>query len=297
MMNLAPIGFLAYNRPNRTLRALEALAQNKLAKHSSLYIYVDGAKPLATSEDIQKIEQVKKVVRQKKWCKEVTIIEREENLGVNINATKVITELTDKFDKIIYIEDDLITSPDFLTFINKGLDLYQDEERVMHINGYVYPIKSLPNNFFIRSSYATGFGTWKRAWKFYSLYTREKISKKISTIDPDIFNKGKDGYFKPFNLLKDILVCDKPPHYDWDIRWYASIYLNDGLSFFPGQSLVRNIGYDGSGVHSGQLSPISEIILNQKIAKQVSIDNIPIQFSQDAFNKFIAFNKELKSLK
>jgi hypothetical protein len=36
----------------------------------------------------------------------------------------------------------------------------------------------------------------------------------------------------------------------WAIRWDASIFLADRLSLYPGASLVRNIGFDGSGRHS-----------------------------------------------
>ena len=36
----------------------------------------------------------------------------------------------------------------------------------------------------------------------------------------------------------------------WAIKWYASAVLNDMLTLYPRISLVKNIGNDGSGVHS-----------------------------------------------
>ena len=36
----------------------------------------------------------------------------------------------------------------------------------------------------------------------------------------------------------------------WDIFWYSFIFRNNGLCLTPKVSMTRNIGHDGSGVHS-----------------------------------------------
>ena len=38
-------------------------------------------------------------------------------------------------------------------------------------------------------------------------------------------------------------------HDAWDILWYWTIFGRNGLVYFPPQTLVMNIGLDGSGTH------------------------------------------------
>ena len=79
MRSLAPIVFFAYNRPEHTRLVLESLRNNRLADESKLFIYIDGPKPGASEETLAAIAEVKKVVREKNWCKEVNIVEATEN--------------------------------------------------------------------------------------------------------------------------------------------------------------------------------------------------------------------------
>jgi acetyltransferase-like isoleucine patch superfamily enzyme len=41
----------------------------------------------------------------------------------------------------------------------------------------------------------------------------------------------------------------------WGIRWYLSVFAQDGLVLWPPRSLVANIGFDGSGAHGDALAP------------------------------------------
>ena len=74
--------FFAYNRPDHTLRSLESLMQNAEAAESTLYIFCDAAKQQATPADLNSIAKVRAVVKSKKWCGKVEVIEREKNLGL-----------------------------------------------------------------------------------------------------------------------------------------------------------------------------------------------------------------------
>ncbi len=142
MRQLAPIAFFAYNRPDHTRQALESLCKNHLADQSSLFIFVDGPKAGATAETIAAIEAVRKVVAEKKWCKEVTIAASETNKGMFKANIEGITNIVNQFGKIIALEDDGILSPGFLTYMNDALDFYADNPRVMHISAFTRPDKN-----------------------------------------------------------------------------------------------------------------------------------------------------------
>ena len=163
----APVVLFVYNRPGHTIQTLEALSQNRNAYKSTLYIFSDGPKADANVEEHTRIEQVRQVIRLKQWCKEVIIRESDDNIGLADSIVNGVTEVVTKHNKVIVLEDDVITSTGFLEFMNDALDLYEEEEKVMHISGYMYPHeKDLPETFFFNVPYpGGGWATWYRAWK------------------------------------------------------------------------------------------------------------------------------------
>jgi GT2 family glycosyltransferase len=167
MKQLAPIILFVYNRPQHTLQTLNALQNNELSKDSVLYIFADGIKENASSETIQKINETRKIIKNKKWCKEVFIIEREQNFGLAKSVIMGVTEIINNYHKAIVLEDDLVTSPYFLKYMNEALDKYEHINSVACISGYIYPINNLPDLFFIKGADCWGWATWKRAWDLF----------------------------------------------------------------------------------------------------------------------------------
>ncbi len=169
-MNLAPIVLFVYNRPWHTEQALNALMQNELAGQSVLYIYADGPKENPGDEQLKNIEEVRKVIRWQQWCKEVIIIEADNNKGLAASIVDGVTEIVNKHEKVIVLEDDIVTSVGFLKYMNEALTLYKDDERVLEVSAFMFPIQSagLPDTFFYNANSCWGWGTWKRAWKYYN---------------------------------------------------------------------------------------------------------------------------------
>ena len=165
MTNLAPIIVFCYNRPEHLEQTLEALSCNELADQSTLYIYCDGPKEGASDEMRQKIAEVRQVARKRQWCKEVHVVKREENVGLMTNIVGAVTEIVNQYGRVITMEDDIITSKGYLRFMNEVLELYKDDEQVMHISGYMWPHKRrLPDTFFYEVPYpGGGWATWQRA--------------------------------------------------------------------------------------------------------------------------------------
>src|SRR5882762_4319469 len=170
---LAPIVFFAYNRPDHTRQVLESLSRNKLADESLLFIFIDGPKPTATEVDKAANEEVKKIVREKKWCKEVHITETKVNKGLIKAIVGGVTEIVNQFGKVIVMEDDLLLSPGFLKYMNDALTIYEDDPKVMHITAYSRPdidtseLKESTYFFYVTTTW--GWATWKRAWDKYKL--------------------------------------------------------------------------------------------------------------------------------
>lgn len=282
--SLAPIVLTVYKRPWHTEQTLKALHANDLADQSILYVYSDGPKHLALEEDLKLIEEVRQLVNSKQWCKEVHLVESSENIGLVSSFVKSITEVVNKHGKVIVLEDDQITSKGFLKYMNEALVLYKDDEKVMHVSGYMYPskFKSKETTFFINVQSCPGWGTWKKAWAHYNHDAKDhlkyfgqnkKLRKKF-----DI--EGHAYYFKQLELNAG------PVHYSWAVRWYASCLRAEGLSLFPARSLVKNIGLDGTGEHCDPTNMYDvETVDYLAIQKIPLIENKKIRKSVDLFYK------------
>src|SRR5476651_1758025 len=120
-MQLAPIVLFVYNRPWHVEQTLNALAANELAAESELYIYADGPKDNADAITLENIQKTREIIRKKKWCNEVYIIERSKNLGLQASIIEGVTTVVNNYGKVIVLEDDIITSPYFLQYMNDAL--------------------------------------------------------------------------------------------------------------------------------------------------------------------------------
>jgi hypothetical protein len=257
---LAPIVLFVYNRLEHTYKTVEALKKNKLSKDSELFIYSDGAK---NKNLITTVDEVRKYIDKIDGFKKITIIKREKNWGLDPSVIDGVTTIINKYGKIIVLEDDIITSPYFLKFINEALDFYEEKYKVWHISGWNYPIEynDLEDVFLYRlMNCSGGWATWKNRWKYFESNLSESV-KSFSLSDKKRF-RLKYGYF-----WKQVQINLKGDDNNWDIRWYSTIFKQNGLCLNPSQTFVRNIGFDGSGIHCGKndIYHSDNLCLNQKI--------------------------------
>lgn len=239
MTNLAPIIVFCYNRPDHLEQTLDALSRNELADQSTLYIYCDGPKEGASDEMQKKIADVRQVARKRQWCKEVHVVEREHNVGLMSNIVGAVTEIVNQYGRVITMEDDIITSKGYLRFMNEALELYKDDEQVMHVSGYMWPHKyKLPNTFFYEVPYpGGGWATWQRAWQHYTNDVQSLYNYWCTRWDE--FNKFGDNY-----LQKQLEANYQGTMKTWFIKWHAVMLQRGALTLYPGQSLTNNIGFD-----------------------------------------------------
>lgn len=243
-MQPAPILLFTYNRPAHTRQTLEALLNNELRSESELFIFSDGYK---NDTDKKEVLKVREIIHSVDGFKQIHIIENAHNLGLAKNIIEGVTQVVDEYGKVIVLEDDLVTSRYFLTFMNEALEKFRDEEKIGHVHGYCFPISNLPDTFLIKWAGSWGWATWNRAWKYFNPEGKAllaEIEKRKLTKSFD-FN----GKYPFVRMLKRQV---NGVNNSWAIRWYASLFLNNMLSLNAGKSLVQNIGFDGSGIHSGK---------------------------------------------
>ncbi|HEX5152917.1 MAG TPA: FkbM family methyltransferase [Parafilimonas sp.] len=294
----APILLFVYNRPWHTLKALEALNNNELANKSVLFIHADGPKRHASEATLRRIEEVRTIIKQKKWCKEVHIIERKENKGLAHSIIDGVTDIVNKYGKVIVLEDDIITSTGFLNYMNGALELYEKEEDVFHISGYMFPVKrKLPSTFFYKQTSCWGWATWKNKWDAFEPSAPELMKKLVQT--GKINSANIDGTNQFINQLQANINGTLKT---WAVLWHFSVFLKDGLSLHPNKSLVRNIGFDASGTNCGESDFFNSEYVDEILLAPVEItDNKNVykylkQFYKSSSNNFHKFKMNAKTL-
>jgi hypothetical protein len=283
MQNLAPIALFVYNRPEHTRRTLNYLQKNLLADESRLFIFSDGAK---TDTDNAKVEQVRHLVKGITGFKSVKVIESKQNRGLADAIIAGVTQLVNEYGKVIVFEDDLLSSPYALQYFNDALKRYANEEKVMHIGGYMYNLadKGLPETFFYRAASSWGWATWDRAWKYFE----PDIDKLISQ-----FDEKKVRQFtieNTMNFWKQVQEFKAGKNNSWAIRWYATVFLQGGLTLNPSRSLINNIGHDGTGVHSN-IEGMYTVKIAQKPVKHFPSDVKEDQQAYEAIRHFLKNRK------
>jgi len=242
MAKTAPVALFVYNRLDHVQRTIQALKRNSLAPLTDLVIYSDGPK---NETETRQVTSVRSYAARLDGFRSVRLIKRDQNLGLAGSLTVGIRETVAEHGRVIVLEDDIVTSPYFLTFMKEGLSAYEDDERVISIHGYVYPVRSpLPETFFLRGADCWGWATWERGWKLFDADASRLLAQiREQRLGHEFDFNGSYPYVK---LLEDQAAGRVD---SWAIRWYASAFIQGRYTLYPGRSLVMNIGTDASGTH------------------------------------------------
>jgi len=293
---LAPIVLFVYNRLNHTRQTLEALQKNDLASKSELIIYSDSAK---NKNDLDKVAKVREYIKNIDGFKKIIIRKAKKNIGLANSIINGVTKVVNEYGKIIVLEDDLVTSRFFLRFMNEALVAYKDEPRVASIHGYIYPIKNLPETFFIKGADCWGWATWNNKWSIFESDGKKLLDNvKKKNLEREINFNDSYNYTK---MLKDQIMGKND---SWAIRWYVSAFLKNMITLYPGQSYVQNIGFDNGGTHTKTKTVLfktnlvnrfkfSKISVNEDFVSRKKIENffksIKMSFIEKIKSKIINF--------
>lgn len=274
-MNLAPIILFVYNRPEHTKKTVDALRLNKLASDSSLFIFSDGNK---TEIDKGSVDAVRNYISTISSFKEIKIILREKNLGLAESVISGVTEVIENYGKAIVLEDDIVTSPRFLKFMNEALDFYENDKRIYSISGYNFPIKipkSYQQKIYISPRPSSwGWATWKDRWD-NSIWNPERVFnvENRKQLNHYLDKAGKD--LSPM-LLKTI----EGKINSWAVRWVFTHIKYGVFSIFPIKSLAKNIGTDATGTNFNRRTNRYDVELDS-------------EFNRFEFSKDLKLNEEI----
>lgn len=285
MNQLSPIILFVYNRPIHTQKTITALKKNKLAMDSELFIYSDAAR---NELDVKTVDKVRELISSVSGFKQVTIIKQEKNKGLADSIIDGVTETVNKYGKVIVLEDDIITSEYFLKFMNDSLNFYQNNDLVYSISGCNYPIDLTDLNqdtYFLRIPLCWGWATWQNRWVNFN----KDITDAMSTTTNDI---NYINFENTHDYFSQILKNNSGDLNTWFIFWYLNSARNKKLTLFPKNTLVNNIGHDGSGQNCG----LSQGYEKDIISIDVTIKKVAIEENKYAFEQHKKYFLNLKPI-
>jgi hypothetical protein len=245
-----PIVLFVYKRPRHFLRTLAALQANSFAAVSDLIIFSDGPKGDA---DVAAVEECRRLAYATKGFASVQVKTQQRNQGLARSVIAGVSEVMSSYGKAIVLEDDIVTAPHFLSYMNRALDWYRDDPNVFSITGYTYPVGRLviPADYAYdtypayRSS-SWGWACWKDRWS--------SIDWEMSYFDRFIKDvEARAAFNRGGNDLVSMLQHQKRGRIDsWAIRFAFAHHASDRRCIHPVKSLVSNIGLDNSGTHTGE---------------------------------------------
>jgi len=272
---ITPIALFTYSRLDHTRRTIEALLRNRGVADHDLIIFSDAP---STPDKAAAVAAVRGYLNTVTGFRSISIRARDHNFGLAKSIISGVTEVLEHYDRVVVLEDDMVTSPFFLAFMNDALDRFSDDDRVISVHGYVYPVSQvLPEVFFLRGADCWGWATWRRGWRLFNPDGRSLLQELKRRRLTRLFDfNGAYGY-------TSLLEAQNRGRVDsWAIRWHASAFLAGKLTLYPGRSLVRNIGHDGSGTHCG-----ADSAWNVRLAdERVHLDSVAIEESPIAHRAF-----------
>lgn len=246
MSQIAPVLLFTYKRLDTLKETVGKLKDNQLADESELYVFSDAAK---YEKDRETINEIRAFIKTIKGFKSVYIYEAETNMGLAKSIINGVSKVFEKHDQLIVLEDDLSTSPNFLSFMNAALMKYKNEKNAFSVSGYSFNLGSASQKndddaYFLNRGWSWGWATWKDRWlqidwevKDYSTFSGDQVLRR------DFAKGGSD--------LNSMLDKQMKGELDsWAIRWFYWQFKCKGLTLYPKTSKVFNNGFDKDATHT-----------------------------------------------
>lgn len=244
-MKLAPVLLFAYKRLEPLVQTVEALSKNILASESDIFVFSDGPKK---QSDEKEINEVREFIKTISGFKSITIKESKKNKGLANSIISGVSEVMKMYDRVIVLEDDLLTTSNFLMYMNKSLNKYENEANAFSISGYSFNLHLkghfFEETYFLHRGWSWGWGTWRDRW--------EKVDWSVADYNEFKTNKEKRKEFsRGGSDLNKMLDSQMNGTLDsWAIRWFYHQYKVKGLTLFPVYSKVYNNGFDKYATHT-----------------------------------------------
>ena len=243
-MEKAPIILFAYIRLDTLQKTVLALQNNYLATQSDLFVFVDGPK---NEEQKQKQKPLIEFLQSIDGFKSVHIEYSEVNKGLDPSIIAGVSSVIDKYGRAIVLEDDIVTTPNFLDYMNQALKTYESNKKVMSVSGFglevLKPKDYIADVYLFGRSTSWGWGTWKDRWD--SVDWNISDWNQFKTDKKEIQRFKETGGSDMFSMLESCMDGGGM----WDIRFCYNMFKQNRSSVIPFLSKVENVGFNELATH------------------------------------------------
>lgn len=276
-MNYYPVIIPTLCRFEHFKRCIESLRKCTFADKTEVVIGLDYP---AKESHCQGYTKIKAYLNNIEGFTKITILYTDINLGQSANVKRLVEYVKNKYDAFILTEDDNEFSPCFLEFMNLSLNKFKNNTKIFAVTGYS-PIEyeNMTKNPIVLSRWAFMWG--------YGVWFDRSSSLQFSECDSICRDLGKSfRVFKelPAALNMFVVMLKRKERYS-DIIGTVENVLNDRYFLMPSLSMVRNIGQDNSGQHSG---------INDKIQNQMIATKYHFSYTQDDLEKALLETRKIK---
>lgn len=243
----APVVLFVYNRVEHTKKTLEALNRNEGATETELYIFSDAAANEVEEKNVEAVRKILDAFQKDSNFLRIEIIKAENNKGLEKSIIGGVTDIINRYGKVIVLEDDIFTSTDFLNFMNLALEYYENDKKVWSISGYTIDTPKIRDGkrdvYYTYRGECWGWASWSDRWNKVDWSVCDYAIFKKSKQQQRLFNRGG----RDMTSLLD--KQQKGEIKSWAIRWCYQQFKEQMITIFPKYSKVANIGFDGSGTN------------------------------------------------
>lgn len=197
---------IAYNRKKPLRRLLKSIAEAHYpSKNITLHISIDASDQLKVKELAENFE----------WKFGDKVIDlKTENLGL-LKHILECGELTNIYESIIVLEDDLVVAPNFYNYSIQANNFYSDDEKIAGVSLFTYsseennfypfqPIQDKGNVHFIQVASSWGQSWTNAQWSKFKSWLIENPNGKEAILPEYILKWGSNSWKKHFiNYLID----------------------------------------------------------------------------------------------
>ncbi len=274
-LDLAPVALFVYRRTDLLDQVLDALQACPEFETSPVFVFSDGPKSRAAEADVKAVRRL----LQRRRRTNMHILEAASNQGLAHSIIGGVSQLTERYGRVIVLEDDLIVTPSTLTWFNAALRYYDSDDRVMQVSGYMFDspaLRRLHSGVLLPMTTSWGWATWKRAW---DRFDPQATGWEALSTQPGLRRQFDLGNRYPYSRMLERQMRREID--SWAVRWYWSVFQAEGLCLFPPRSHVKNLGQDAAATHPGALAWLRRFANRARSPLQTGVAPFPTEVAAD----------------
>lgn len=264
MINAALV--ITYARKDNAMLLVEQLINSGI---KTIYVSIDGPK----DTQIRELQTLFKTMLQKKqeiFSGEILVWQRELNMGSGASVVASLDWVFSSEESCHVLEDDLVVTEDFFTFMNYGLEQMSKQSNLKIVTG-TNPFENMTDGKMGKVNYPVSWGwaTNRANWKDLRDLIFNGSPKKVMQ------TKIRKRQYWEVGRKRALLGRIEA----WDVPLASEMYKTTFYTLIPPVNLVRNKGFDQYAAHTSESiwpldMPVNELpdVNNYEIIENQLVD-------------------------